>query len=218
MKPPISVSIQPPVIPVAETDGLIKLSDLTHDVAMNFPVWEGAQPTDAYQLAINGQAMGEPIPLPRPIPEETLNLTIPLSALQAEGIYQITYRITNYPSGYVYDSPATIIWIDRTRAGAGLLAPLIFPQINFGEALTAHVPGYSGMAVGDTLQTLCNGTQGPIYSVNADDLDANIIKVSFSHTFLRGLNNDQIEFTYHVTDRAGNLSHLARPVILSMPG
>lgn len=88
MKHPISVSIQPPVIPVAEADGLIKLSDLTHDVAMNFPVWEGAQPRDAYQLAINGQAMGEPTPLPRPIPEETLNLIIPLSALQAEGIYQ----------------------------------------------------------------------------------------------------------------------------------
>lgn len=217
MKPEIRSSIQPPSIPVAETDGLIKLSDLTHDVIMHFPVWKDAQPRDAYQLAINDQAMGEPIPLPKPVPEETLSLMIPLASLQAEGTYQIAYRITNYPGGFVYDSPATIIWIDRTGAGAGLLAPLIFPQINFGEELTAHVPGYSGMAVGDTLHTLCNGVQGPAYSVNSDDLSTNIMKVSFSHAFLLSLDNEKIKFTYQVTDRAGNLSSLARPVILCMP-
>lgn len=142
---------------------------------------------------------------------------IPLASLQTEGIYKIAYRITNYPGGYVYDLPATIIWIDRTGAGAGLLDPLIFSQINFGEGLTAHVSGYSGMAMGDTLQTLCNGVSGPTYSVNSDDLSTYIMKISFSHAFLLSLDNEKIKFTYQVTDRAGNLSSLARPVTLSMP-
>lgn len=218
MTPEISLFIPAPVIPAAEADGLIKLSDLMSGVIMHFPVWEGARPKDAYQLAVNGQVTGEPIPLPKPVPEEALSLKIPLAVLQADGIYKIAYRITNYPSGYVYDSPATTIWIDRSGAGAGLLAPLIFPDMNFGEVLIAHLPGYSGMAVGDTLQTLCNGISGPIYSVNSDDMSVNMIKISFSHVFLLSLGDDQIEFTYQVTDRAGNLSSLARSVILSMPG
>lgn len=57
MKPETRLSIQPPATPVTETDGLIKVSDLKHDVIMHFPIWKDAQPGDAYQITINGQAI-----------------------------------------------------------------------------------------------------------------------------------------------------------------
>lgn len=209
-------NIKAPVIPATEVDGLIKLSNLTHDLLMHFPVWEGLKPGDAYQLAFNGLAAGQQIPFPDPVPEGPISLTIPLVLLQAEGTHQIAYRVTSYPGGDVFDSPATTIRIDRTPPGAGLLAPLIFSQINLGEELIAHIPGYADMAAGDTLRTLCNGVQGPTRTISRGDLSTKPMQISFTRDFLQSLDNTQIEFSYQITDRAGNQSLLAWPVTLTM--
>lgn len=218
MKTKTDSDLHAPDIPVAEVDGLIKLSDLTNDVAMYFPVWEGARPRDAYQVAFNGQAVGERIPLPDPVPEGQLSLTIPLFLLQTEGSHQIAVQVTTYPGGNVFNSPATIIRIDLTAPGAALLAPLIFSQINVGEILPAHIPGYAGMSLGDTVQTLCNGIQGPMHVVSSDDLSTQPMQIGFSREFLQSLNSSRIEFSYQVTDRAGNRSPLAWPATLTMSG
>lgn len=215
MNPTLDPNIKAPVIPKAQADGLIKLSDLTHDLIMHFPIWEGARPRDAYQLAFNGLTAGQPEYFSDPVPEGILNLAIPLALLQTEGTHHIAYRVTTYPGGRVFDSPETTIRIDRTPPGAVLLAPLIFSQINFGDVLTAQVPGYADMAEGDTVQTLCNGTQGPAHRVSHDDLNTRPMQIDFSREFLQGLNSAEIEFTYHVTDRAGNQSRLARPARLT---
>lgn len=205
-------NLQAPVIPVAEADGLIKLSDLTQDIVMHFPVWKGSEPRDAYQLAFNGLPTGNRIEFPDPVPEGMLTLKIPLELLQVDGVYKVAYLSIGYPGGISDSSPETTIRIDRTPPGAGLLAPLIFSQINVGEVLTAHIPGYADMAVGDTLQTLCNGAQGPARTISHDDLGTQPMQISFSREFLQSLDNTRIEFSYQVTDRAGNQSQLAWPV------
>ncbi|KQQ54453.1 hypothetical protein ASF84_13990 [Pseudomonas sp. Leaf127] len=72
------------------------------------------------------------------------------------------------------------------------------------------------MAVGDTLQTICNGVSGPTYITSSDDLNTQLMKIDFSREFLQSLNSAEIELTYHVTDRAGNQSRLAWPVNLTV--
>lgn len=204
----------PPVIPVAEADGLIKLSNLKDDVIVQFPVWEYAQPTDAYQLVFNGLSVGKRAALPHPVPEGLLTLTIPLALLDVEGVHTVAYSTIRFPGGVPEYSPATTIRIDRTAPGAALLAPLIFS--NTHEPFSAHIPGYAGMAVGDTLQTICNGLSGPTYITSSDDLNTQLMKIDFSREFLQSLNSAEIELTYHVTDRAGNQSRLAWPVNLAV--
>lgn len=216
MKTITKSNLQAPVIPVAEADGLIKLSDLTQDIVMHFPVWTGSEPRDSYQLALNGLPVGNRIEFPDPVPEGMLALKIPLELLQVDGVYKAAYFAIGYPGGIPGSSPETTIRIDRTPPGAALLAPLIFSQINVGDVLTAHVPGYADMAVGDTLQTLCNGIQGPTRSISSDDLTTRPMQISFSREFLQSLGNTQIEFSYLVTDRAGNQSLVASPVTLTM--
>lgn len=208
----------PPTIPVAEVDGLIKLSDLEHDILVMCPIWQEPKPGDTCQLTVNDSPIGVTFPLPETIPEEDIKLTLPLEALQTQGIYRIGYRLTGYPGGVVINSPTAVIRIDRTAPGAALLAPLIFQQINFGDVLTGHVPGYAHMAIGDTLKTLCNGVQGPTYRVNKEDLSERAMQISFNRDFLQSLESSAITMTYQVTDRAGNQSRLANPVTLSMQG
>lgn len=205
-----------PTIPIAEPDGLIALKDLTKDVLVQFPIWNGARPLDRYQLALNSLAIGSPVTLPDPVPEGLLELSIPAHLLDAEGIYQVTFRVIGFPGGVADDSLPTTIRIDRTAPGAALLAPMLFKQINFGDALSGLVPGYAHMAIGDRIQTLCNGVQGPVYEVGSQDLDERPMQVSFDREFLCALDSPAITFTYQVNDRAGNQSRLASPVTLSM--
>lgn len=108
-------NLQAPVIPVAEADGLINLSDLAQDIVMHVPVWKGSEPRDAYQLAFNGLPIGNRIEFPDPVPEGMLTLKIPLALLQVDGVYNVAYFSIGYPGGLPDSSPATTIRIDHTR-------------------------------------------------------------------------------------------------------
>lgn len=201
-----------PVIPAAEEDGLIKLSDLSDDVMVEIPRWKDMQHKDSCQLILNDTPVGKYIVINDPESNEKIRLTIPLHQLQGEGNYTVGYSTSGFPGGTPLFSRITTIRIDRTAPGATLLAPMIFPLIDVNN-LVAHIPGYTGMATGDTLQTLCNRIKGPEHKVGSGP-----IQIGFSVEFLQSLGNPQIEFTYQVTDRAGNQSNLAWPVTLVIPG
>lgn len=210
-----------PVILVAQADGLISTSDLEQDIAVHFPVWLGAKSGDSNQLLINSTLEGMPVVIPDPFPGEgaQLTLTIPVNTcLKEDGLYAIQYRATTFPGDTPADSPITMIRVDRTAPGASLLAPVIFSDINFGPTLTGKVPGYAGMAVGDTLQTLCNEALGPICVVQPDHLTVLPIEVVFDRDFLESLGSETISVSYQVTDRAGNSSILAPGVELTLQG
>lgn len=208
--------LAPPYIPVADHDGLIKLADLNEDPIIHFPVWDGARPGDFYQIVVNGNPISERHSLPNPISSRDLSLPIPLYTLEEEGVHAISYLTIGMPAEMRWESQKTFVRIDRTAPGATLLAPFIFPHINFGETLHGLVPGYARMEPGDVIQTLCNDVAGPAHVVIAEDLTERPVRIVFEREFLQGLNSKLIRISYQVTDRAGNRSIFAQPVELTL--
>ncbi|KTC18355.1 hypothetical protein AO390_12880 [Pseudomonas marginalis ICMP 11289] len=132
------------------------------------------------------------------------------------GLYHVGFEATNPVNQVSEDSPVTRLIVDRTAPGATLLAPIIFPQINFGEVLKGAIPGYADMQSGDRIQTLCNGIEGPVHVVTAHDLTDRPVQIGFERDFLTSLDSEHITFSYQITDRAGNVSIMAQLVELSM--
>jgi hypothetical protein len=210
-------NFEAPTVPVAEDDGLIKLSDLSTNVSVQLHLWSGAQPRDTYQLVLNGTLLGEKKMLSEPTPIEggKLELEIPIESLSEEGIYEVGYEVVGFPSGQASRSAITHIRIDRNAPGGSLLAPVIFPNISL-ETLKGKIPGYAGMEPGDVIETVCNGTKGPGYQVQEENLTTTPIEIFFPQEFLEGLYSARVNITYHVTDRAGNRSILAQSIELTM--
>ncbi|WP_080482353.1 hypothetical protein [Pseudomonas syringae] len=206
-------ALDAPSIPVAQADGLIAVDDLNSNIIIYFPVWLGAHlGIDTNQLMINGVLVGDPVTVPDEATE--FSLTIPLATqLKEDGNYDIGYRATSVIGGTPNDSEVTTIRIDRTAPGAAMLAALVFPQVNFGDRLIGRMPGYAGMEVGDLIQTICNGANGPSYLIQTEDLTKSM-EISFPREFLQSLESDEVNITYQITDRAGNRSILAEPVDL----
>jgi hypothetical protein len=209
-----------PTVPVAATDGLITTANLKHDVAVLLKTWSYAHEQDTYQLMINGTLTGSAHCLPSPVPEvgSTLELTIAKEELVLDGTYHISYQATNVLGGTSANSDVTSIRVDRSRPGAALLAPIIFPNACFTDRLTGLIPGYAGMEQGDVIQTLCNGTPGPAHTVQADELTLRPIEIEidFERKVMQSLAAENVYFEYLVTDRAGNPSIMSLPVLLSI--
>lgn len=215
-----TLELSSPTIPAASPiDGLLPVSALINPLQVQIVIWEHMQTGYFVQLMLDDQLVGEVrVKTEAEQPGDIMALELPVKYLEHEGTYRLGYRATNDKSLDSTDAPAALIKVDRTFPGASLLAPLIFSQINVGEILPAHIPGYAGMSLGDTVQTLCNGIQGPMHVVSSDDLSTQPMQIGFSREFLQSLNTTRIEFSYQVTDRAGNQSPLAWPATLTMSG
>jgi len=111
--------IPAPRIPLAEPDGVIKLSDLQKDVPVYMKILTNAQPRDVYQLLLDGQPVGHAYPLPDPAPKpgSTLIMMLDNDELANADSYQVGYRHKTHPGAYESDSAATPIRIDRTSVG-----------------------------------------------------------------------------------------------------
>ncbi|SHN01086.1 hypothetical protein SAMN05216593_105380 [Pseudomonas asturiensis] len=213
-----STYLAAPTILVAEHDGLIKLEDLTSAIEVNINIDPPLNSRDSLELII----LGESIKFLQAIPNKThvgnTDILTYISAedLGSDGIYLVSYRVARYPGLASQPSHQTTIRIDRTAPGATLLAPIIFPQINFGDVLKGAIPGYADMQPGDRIQTLCNGLEGPAHVVTPEDLSDRPVQIAFHRDFLTDLDSEHITFSYQVTDRAGNVSIMAQLVELSM--
>ena len=208
-----------PIVPVAGIDGLIRTVDLESDVVVRLHVWQGAAQNDSYQLLLNGELVGTKESLPNPPPEvgTELNLFIPVDKhLKEDGIYTVSYRTIGFPAVVIADSAPSYFEVDRTPPGATLLAPMIFPDVTLGEALTGVVPGYAGMQAGDLIQAMCNGAEGPSITVQAEHLTTAPVTIQFDRPFLQAQNDDEVTIDYFVTDRAGNTSIASRGVTLTL--
>jgi hypothetical protein len=216
MKAPIP--LDPPIVALADPeDGLLKTVDLNSPIPVQVMVWPAAEPGYYFQLMLNGDPVGE-----RKVIGESDNaydlLTVFLSEhlLVENGAYQLRYQTTS-PNTDVSDlSPATVLKVDRSRPGAALLAPMIFPEASFGDVLTGLVPGYAGMEQGDVIHTLCNGAAGPTHTVQPEELTLRPIEIDFKREVIRGLAMENLSIEYQVTDRAGNPSIMSLPVLLSI--
>ncbi|KAA8706823.1 hypothetical protein [Pseudomonas cannabina] len=211
-------SLEAPSVPVAESDGLIKVRDLESGIWVHFTARGLIKEKDSFQLMVNGVGTGLVQTIYDPdAPEEVLFvMSLQPEHFANDGNYAIGYQWLTFPGGIRTNSATTNIRIDRTAPGGPLLAPILFHQINFGETLTGTVPGYADMQPGDRIQTLCNDREGPTHVVTAENLTDRPVQIIFDKAFLLDLDSDSVTVRYQVTDRAGNRSIMARQVTLSM--
>ena len=207
----------PAVVPQACSDGLLKTADLNDPVAVEVEVWRAAE--NGYTVRLNLD--GIPITEERVIttadkPGNILTLFIAPNFLRDQRTYQLQYRTYSPQSGVEDFSPSVALKVDRTPAGAALLAPMIFPNTDPDAHAIALVPGYAGMETGDTLHTLCNGVPGPTHTVQPDELTVRPIEIRFEQDFLLSLGAQSVVIDYSVTDRAGNNSIRSLPTTLEM--
>ncbi|WP_024674235.1 hypothetical protein [Pseudomonas syringae] len=224
------LTLIPPFVSVAdETDGLIKTVDLENDVIVEFPVWEGAELQDSYQLRLNGQKIGLPgqlVPLP---PTGTiLRLAIPVETeLKDDGTYQLDYVTIGFPSTVEQSSQIKTIVIDRTAPGEHQLGYMDFPinvkdgltleeLQNMGDVLTGSIFGYSGLNRGDTIKTYWGSVPGPELELNGLEDENQAINLLFTKDFLTALDNPAGATYYTVTDRAGNISAESQKITIPL--
>lgn len=214
----IANTIRPaaPVIPVADYDGLIKVSDLLAGISVNIPVDDDIKAGDLYELTLNGErtAIAHTVPLSPPL-EDYIVLNLEPQYFTHDGSYAVGYEWRTFPGGIGMDSATASVRIDRIAPGATMLAQTVFPQISLGDMLQGTIPGYAGMEPGDVIQMLCNGVEGPMLVISPDHLTKHPIQITLDRPFLDSLNSDSIRISYHVTDRAGNRSIDAQTVDLT---
>jgi hypothetical protein len=205
-----------PIIPVADYDGLIKVSDLMTDIAIHIPIGNDVKPGDRYELTVNGERTAKAYTVPAPMPlEDCIVLNLEPHWFTHDGSYKVGYEWKTFPGGIGLYSLTTPVHVDRIAPGATMLAQAVFPHINFGDKLAGSIPGYAGMQPGDVIQTICNGVQGPALVTSPDHLTEHPIQITFDRPFLDSLNSEFIRISYHVTDRAGNRSIEAEAVNLT---
>lgn len=212
-----------PTIPGTDpVDGLLPVAHFGTPLNLHLAVWEEALPGDAYQLEWNGMLKGpSKIITATEKPGDPLILDIPSFVWEQEGTHLVRYVATDTGGGLSNPSPSAPLIIDRTAPGGPLLSPLIFPVlvqnlshqdiVNLGGVLTARLPGYFDAKWGDVVRTYWDAQAGPTHTVRAEDLTASHIDLSFDQTFLEQLADGEVQVTYTVTDRAGNVSVASEP-------
>jgi hypothetical protein len=211
-------SLAPPIIPAAESDGLLSKNDLQHNVMVTLLVWPYSHEQDTYQLILNNRPVGPVKSLPSPVPDVGSNLTLMIDKddLGQDGFYDVSYRVTNIAGGQFADSPVFTIRCDRTPPGGALMSSLFFAEGELNGNTLAFIPGYAGIETGDLIRTLCNGVAGPTHTVQADELTLRPIEIVFEKAFLQSLAADYVDIDYTVTDRAGNESIRSLPQTLAL--
>ncbi|RMN46707.1 hypothetical protein ALP99_05541 [Pseudomonas syringae pv. tomato] len=224
------LTLIPPFVSVAdEADGLIKTADLENDIIVEFPVWEGAELQDSYQLRLNGikiGSVGQLVPLP---PTGTiLRLAIPVETeLKDDGVYNLDYSTTGFPSGTEQPSQIKKIVIDRTAPGTHQLGYMDFPVDakdgltleelqSMGGVLTGSIFGYSGLNRGDIIKTYWGNVPGPEVELNGLEDENQAIEILFTEAFLTSLASPAGATYYTVTDRAGNTSAQSQKITIPL--
>jgi hypothetical protein len=131
-----STYLNAPIIPAADYDGLIINSDLTNGLEVKIPIEDGIKPGDSFELTINGLLTGITHTFHKQkLHDQYVILTISPDYFEEHGNYAIAYQWTTYPGSTQAQSKATTVRIDRLAPGGMLLAPIVFPQISFGDSL-----------------------------------------------------------------------------------
>lgn len=206
-----------PLVTIADPiDGLLHTGDLTRPVPVEIMIWDGARAGYIVQLRLDGNLVDTRAIVGDQKPGDTMQLQLSHDLLCESRSYSLSYQATNNINGVTRESPAAALKVDRTKPGATLLAPLIFPTATFGDQLVGLLPGYAGMEPGDIIQTLLNGVAGPAHQVQADELTLRPIEIPFSREHLQAHAAETVSIEYVVTDRAGNVSITSLPTLVSV--
>ena len=216
-----------PVIPVALEGGLIPIEHLTSPIVVNFPVWPAAEPKYTYQLVLNGERVSdEKQILESEKPGDLLTVEVPVDLL-TEGEHAVSYRVSSPITGAEAFSDSITMRIDKTAPGAPDLGPILFPSevqdtltSDELEAMNNVLPGriasYNGMALGDVVQTYWGELEGPLVTVDGNDMGLNSVTVNFTRELLEHADGVSSPVYYTVTDLAGNVSMKSEAVSISL--
>ncbi|WP_268797107.1 hypothetical protein [Pseudomonas huanghezhanensis] len=198
-------------------DGLLQTVDLSQPILVNVEVWKAAEPHYYAQLVLDDQLIGDARTITESdAPGDTMTFELPEKLLESNGIYKLAFRASSPFSEQHVVSESIELKVDRTPPGAAMLAPIIFPNVTLGEDLIGKIAGYSDMQIGDSIRTLCNGVMGPGHTVTMEETLEKPISIVFSRAYLEGLASESVLIEYFVTDRAGNVSVMSMPVVLTM--
>uniref|UniRef100_A0A7C1X3M6 Uncharacterized protein n=1 Tax=Pseudomonas graminis TaxID=158627 RepID=A0A7C1X3M6_9PSED len=212
------IPLTPPTVSVASAiDGLLKTSDLQNPIPVGVRVWEAAEPDYYFQLILDGQLVGDITAITEADRVgDVIQVFLDEKLLASNGSYLLSYMASSPFSESHVPSPELTLKVDRTKPGATLLAPLIFPTATFGDQLIGLLPGYAGMAPGDVIQTLLNGVEGPAHQVQAEELILRPVEIAFSREHLQAHAAENVSIEYVVTNRAGNASITSLPTLVSL--
>lgn len=212
------IPLMPPMVSIAsENDGLLKTTDLKKPIPVGVELWEAAEPEYYFQLMLDGQPVGDIRTITTADKAgDIIEVFLDEKLLGSDGIYLLSYMASSPFSDSHVPSPELTLKVDRTKPGATLLAPLIFPTATFGDQLIGLLPGYAGMEPGDVIQTLLNGVEGPAHQVQADELTLRPVEIPFSREHLQAHAAETVSIEYVVTDRAGNVSITSLPSMVSL--
>ncbi len=211
------IPLAPPIVPMAHADGLLNISALENPIPVEVQVWEAAEPGYYFQLVLDEVPLGNiRVITADDRAGDMMTVFLDEALLDHEGIYALGYKATSPRTEYSNFSPTIQLRVDRTKPGATLLAPLIFPTATLGDQLVGLLPGYAGMEPGDIIQTLLNGIAGPAHQVQADELSLRPIEIPFSREHLQAHAPETVSIEYVVTDRAGNVSITSLPTLVSV--
>ncbi len=212
------IPLPPPIVPMAHPeDGLLNISALESPIPIDVQVWEAAEPGYYFQLVLDEVPLGNiRVITTDDRVGDMITVFLDEALFDHEGTYALGYKTTSPKTEYSNFSPTISLKVDRTRPGATLLAPLIFPTATFGDQLVGLLPGYAGMEPGDIIQTLLNGVAGPSHKVEADELTLRPVEIAFSREHLQAHAAENMSVEYFVTDRAGNVSITSLPTLVSV--
>jgi hypothetical protein len=200
-----------------DNPGLLPISELNNPITVDLVVWAGARPGYTYQLVWDNVRLGPEKQISAAhLPGDPLTLEIPVEVL-TEGAHELRYRVFNPIPQLENFSDIFNIVVDLTAPGEPQLAPMEFPievqggltsaeLTALGNQLDVQIAGYTGMAKHDSIQTYWGTVEGPLVTVDADDMGLNKVVVTFSRDFLEQIGSDEQPVKYVVTDRAGNVS------------
>ena len=201
-----------PFVPAADAiDGLLQAAELDNDLAVNIQIWDGARTGYTTQLLWDNELVGDVRAIKQTEkPGDTLTLLLPPEYLKTEGVHHLAFRAINPIAETSNDSPTVTILVDRTALGIILLAPVILRELTPGGSVIGIIPGYSGMAIGDVIQTFCNDIEGPRVTLHPDNLTTTPATLLFQRSFLESLNSNDVVIGYRVINQAGNISIMSR--------
>lgn len=218
-------------------DGLLPVAVANNDLVVKIPVDlhspvfdDGAPGT--LQLLWKGVKYGAVHQITEDdVKGDDIELTLAKDQLTAEGISTLTYVGTTFPGGdELLGDPALSIEVDRTAPGGDNIAALQFTKDVIDEGVTPakldpsdNLPSlaahWRGLKLGDILQPiLIKGADevevDPVTVV--DDTPGTPLPVPFHKSKLEAIGDGDVDFTFTLQDRAGNVSNRAPAVKLKV--
>lgn len=216
---------------IAGSDGLLPITELANDLVIHMPWWNGVAPETRLQAGWKAFTPGNPenpddddlvgthevVSVAQAAdPTTVFNILVPKDLL-IHGVYLLNVRTQTVPGNAKEWSQSIRIEVDTVAPGGGAFPYIVFngpvessKNITDDDIVDAKLPGavahYEGIAPGDEVTPLINGTPDAANVLVIPDPVPNedFLAIYFSESALLALNNNTVDLSYSVKDKAGN--------------